>query len=165
MPRRCTVCTHDQREAIDQALTSQAPYRDIARRYGVSKDALWRHHDDHLPAVLRRAQEHQEDRHALDIVQQLRAINAASLEVLAAARRTGDREYVLKAVDRVQKQIELQAKLLGEISDQPQVNIIVTPEWYALRSVLLAALTPYPEARVAVAERLLALEAGDGNHA
>ena len=49
MSRTCTVCAHPERQAIEQALVAvESPYRDIARRYGLSKDALLRHKADHL---------------------------------------------------------------------------------------------------------------------
>ena len=54
----------------------------------------------------------------------------------------------------MQKQIELQAKLIGELDDRPQVNLLVAPQWLELRVQILAALQPYPEARLAVAEAL-----------
>ena len=38
------------------------------------------------------------------------------------------------------------------------VNVLVSPEWVAVRSTLLMALQPSREARQAVVERLLALE-------
>ena len=56
MPRTCTICTHDKRPDIDQALVERRPFRTIADRFAVSKTALIRHHDDHLPASLMRAQ-------------------------------------------------------------------------------------------------------------
>ncbi len=39
MEGKCSVCSHASRGAIDHALVQRAPYRDIARRFGVSKDA------------------------------------------------------------------------------------------------------------------------------
>ena len=57
MPRRCTICIHDSRSEIDQALVKRQPFRAIARQFDVSKSALVRHHDDHLPASLVKAQE------------------------------------------------------------------------------------------------------------
>ncbi len=47
----------------------------------------------------------------------------------------------------------------GELDDRPQVNVLVAPEWLAVRSAVLAALAPYPAARVAVANRLVMLDA------
>lgn len=72
------------------------------------------------------------------------------------------RDLVLKTADRLRQQTELLAKLLGELNDQPQINVLVAPEWLQVRAVLLEALTPYPEARAAVAGRLLTLEASNG---
>ena len=40
-------------------------------------------------------------------MKQFKVINGATLAVLQAARQSGDGELALKAVDRVQKQIEL----------------------------------------------------------
>jgi hypothetical protein len=59
---------------------------------------------------------------------------------------------------RVQRQIELQAKLLGDLDERPVINVLVSSEWVAVRTVLLEALSPYPDARAAVASRLVALE-------
>ena len=38
MPRTCTICRHDKREAIDKALVSHRPFRTIARQFGTSRD-------------------------------------------------------------------------------------------------------------------------------
>jgi hypothetical protein len=99
---------------------------------------------------------------AIDIVKQLKAINAASVAILHEARLAGNPETALKAVDRVLRQIEFQARLLGEL-DAPQVNVLLAPEWVSIRAGLLAALGPYPEARAAVAQQLLALEGSNGH--
>jgi len=122
--------------------------------------AVQRHKDEHLPVVLVKAHEQEDVRQALDVVGQLKAINQATLQVLNQARQQGDGELALKAVDRVQKQIELQAKLLGELDERPQVNVLALPEWAQVRVILLSALEPHPEARTAVAARLMALDAG-----
>ena len=50
MARTCTVCTHPERVAIDQALVGGEPNRAIARRMALSKDAVARHRASHLPA-------------------------------------------------------------------------------------------------------------------
>lgn len=158
MPRVCTVCTHPDRPAIDMMLVNGKPYRDIAGRFNVSKGALERHRAEHLPATMIKAAEAEDVAHAIDVVKQLKAINAASLAVLSDARKAGDGELALKAVDRVQRQIELQAKLLGDLDDRPQITLVTAPQWLVVRSTLLQVLQAYPEARVAVAASLVALE-------
>jgi hypothetical protein len=158
----CTICRHERCDAINRALVAGRPHRAIAADFGVSDDVITRHNAAHLPATMVKAQESEDVAHALDVVRQLKAINGASLQILNKARQTGNGELVLKAVDRVQRQIELQAKLLGELDDRPQVNVLLAPEWLTVRTALLGGLGPYPEARAAVAQQLLSLEASGG---
>lgn len=82
------------------------------------------------------------------------------LRVVATEVKHADpRELLLKTAGRLRDQLELVARLAGELQEAPQVNVVVSAEWAAVRSALLAALAPYPEARAAVAARLLALDA------
>ena len=154
MPRTCTICTHPEVHAIDGALVAGQSFRNIAEHSGTSATALFRHKSDHLPAVLLTGQTVREEAHALDVVKQLRDINAATLAILEDARDTHQSALALKAVDRVQKQIELQAKLLGELQDGQTVNVLVAPEWVSLRATILVALVPFADAREAVVEAL-----------
>jgi hypothetical protein len=136
--------------------------RQLAALYRVSEDALARHKAAHLPQMMVRAYEEGDVRHAIDIFQQLQAINAATFDILLNALQAGDHNLTLKAIDRVHRQIELQARLLGELAGEAtQVNLLLAPQWVIVRSALLDALSPFPEARVAVAERLATLE-GEG---
>jgi len=151
MPRVCTVCAHRDRPAIDAALVAGTPNRRIATQHGLSEAAVRRHAAEHLPASLVTAAGEEATRQALDVLQQLKTINAAALTVLRDARMAQDGDLALKAVDRIQRQIELQAKLLGDLDERPVVNVLLSPEWAQLRGQLVAALAPFPEARVAVA--------------
>lgn len=156
MGRVCTICVHAEREAINAALLTGTALRDIAGQFGVSKSSLDRHKEEHLPVALVKAQEVEDVRQALDIVAQLKAINGAALTVLGEARRSGNGELALKAIDRIQRQIELQAKLLGELDERPQINLVVSAEWLQVRLVIVQALAPYPEAQGAVVAALSA---------
>ena len=77
---------------------------------------------------------------------------------MVETKHADPRELVLKTAARLQPQIELLAKLIGELDERPQVNIFVSPEWVAIGTAVLEPLAPYPEVRAAVAERLLQLE-------
>jgi len=173
MPRRCTVCLHPKRTKVDKALVADRTYRSIADEYCLSEAALKRHKKNHLPARLAKAHQaaetaeamkvvgHQQElkeedhREAIDIIQQLRVVNAATLEVVKKARADGKDSTLLRAVDRIHKQIELQARLLGEIQEaQTTVNVAVLPEWHGIRQVVIEALNPFPEARLAVVRTL-----------
>jgi hypothetical protein len=158
VPRVCTVCTHPQRSQIDRELAGGAPHHELVALYRVSKDAVSRHSATHLPAQVVKAQAAEDVKQALDVLQQLKAINGATLQILQQARAVGDGDLALRAIDRIQRQIELQARLLGELDDRPQLNLVVSPEWQGLRQAVLVALVPYPEARLSVVDALEAWE-------
>lgn len=162
MPRTCTVCSHPERPAIDTALVSGASYRTIADRFGPSKTALIRHASEHIPAAISKSQEAREEAQALDVVKQLKTINSTTVAILAEARAAKDAETALKAIDRIQRQIELQAKLLGDLDERPRVNVLVMPEWLAVRTAIIAALFPYPDARQAVVDAVARVGGMDG---
>ena len=163
MPRVCTVCRHPDRQAIDRALISGEAFRYVSERYRLSLAALVRHRDDHVPVALRRAAEAQGLADALDLVAQLKAVNSAAFRVLQEARDAGDGELALKAIDRVVRQLELVAKASGDLPEAPTVNVFLLPEFVAVQTAVVDALSPYPDARDAVVARLLALE-GAGLH-
>jgi hypothetical protein len=48
MPRNCSVCRHPRRHEIEADLQAGLSYRDLARRYDVSKDAISRHRASHV---------------------------------------------------------------------------------------------------------------------
>lgn len=74
--------------------------------------------------------------------------------MLRQARADGKHAILLQAVDRIARQIELQARLPGQIQDAQTVNVAVLPEWHGIRQTVLEALRPYPDARLAVAQAL-----------
>jgi hypothetical protein len=49
MGRVCTICAHPARDAIDGALETDRPLRDIALQFSISKTALHRHWQAHVP--------------------------------------------------------------------------------------------------------------------
>lgn len=69
------------------------------------------------------------------------------------------RELVLKAAAQLTTQVQLLAKLLGQLDERPQVNVLMAHEWLQVRAALLTALAAHPEARQAVTTALMALDA------
>ena len=159
MPQPCTVCLHPDREAIDRALVGGEPARTVASRYvTLGRMAVQRHKENHLPATLARAQDAAEVAHADDLLGQVRDLQGKALGILEKAEGAGQLMVALAAIRETRGCLELLGKLMGEIDDRPQVNVLVMPEWLALRSRIVTALVPYPEARAALAE---VLSAGD----
>ena len=48
MPQSCTVCEHEKRQEIDDALAAEEPGRAVARRFGLTEAAVRRHRANHL---------------------------------------------------------------------------------------------------------------------
>ena len=150
MPRTCTVCSHPAREAMDEALVEGVAFPALAAKYGVSKDALSRHKAKHLPAKLVMARAAEEVAQADSLLDQVRDLQARAHRILDKAEGAGDLRVALGAIREVRGNLELLARLLGELNEQPVVNLNLSPEWLELRAVIVTALEPHPEAKESV---------------
>jgi len=150
VPRTCQTCNHAEVAAIDREIAAGKSLRDLSALFRVSEDSLARHRDAHISPVVVRAQEAEDITRGLDVVKQLKAINGVTMQILHEARQQKNPEVALKAVDRIQRQLELQAKLLGDLDERPVVNILVSSEWLAVRATIIQALDVHPEAKQAV---------------
>ena len=160
MPRDCTICTYPDRAALDTALVSGEALRGIARRFAVSEDALFRHRSDHIPAHVAKAKDAEAVADAGDLLSQVQDLRRLAMHILARASAAGDLRTALLGVKEARACIETLLEVEGEIDRRPQVNILIAPEWIAVRAALMIALEPFPDARAAVAGRLVALESG-----
>ncbi len=157
--RTCTVCAHAQRAAIDAALVAPAvSIRGISRQYGVGDDSLYRHAGSHLPAHLAKAADAAEASNADKLLAYVRALHSKAVGLLLAAEKAGDLRTALAGIREARGCLELLARLQGELQEGATVNVLLAPEWVTLRTALLHALVPFPEARVRVVEALAAVE-------
>ena len=158
MPRKCTICAHKSRAKIDKALVERQAFRHIAARFDVSTSALVRHHDDHVPVALVKAQAAAEAAQADALLAQVVGLRDKALDVLDTAQGSDDLRVALGAIREARGCVELLAKLAGQLKDAPTVNILVSAEWQGLQAVILQALEPHVAARLAVAEALATVE-------
>jgi hypothetical protein len=150
--RTCTVCSHDSRAEIDQSLAEGMPNRRIATQYSLSEASVRRHHDSHLPAALSKAHEVEVVARADDLLGRVESLQTRTLAVLEAAEENGELRTALAAIREARGNLELLAKLLGELDERPQVNVILIDA--RVRDAIIRALDPYGEARLAVANAL-----------
>jgi hypothetical protein len=150
VPRSCTICEHPDRESIDKALVGDVSNRSVASLYDVSEAAVRRHKSNHLPAKLVLAQQAEEAAEAGELLDQVQDLQARTLAILEAAEETSQHRTALAAIREARSNLELLAKLLGELDDRPQINVLVSSEWLELRAVIVGALQPHSEARGAV---------------
>jgi hypothetical protein len=154
VPRTCTVCSHPSQDAIDEALVAGTALSALSAKYRVSDDAMGRHKANHLPAKLAKAHEAEEVSRADDLLRQVRALQSKTLKILLRAEGAGDLRTALSAVREARGNVELLAKLSGELDESPVVNVLISPEWLELRAVIVGALDPHPDARGAVLRAL-----------
>jgi len=171
MARRCTICDHPKRDEIDQALINNGPLRTITDHYDISKTALIRHKQSHIPELLSKSQEVQEQKAALiseavqvkeaqeigqadSLLTQVKELMTRTERIFTKADEAGDLRTALQAIKESRGNLELMGKLLGELQDGVTINLYNHPVWIDLRAVILTALEPYPEAKGALIDAL-----------
>ena len=160
MARVCTVCSSPARRAIDEALGRGVPAREIARSHKVGERAVQRHKIAHLSRAMIAVTLERERGGAVTILERLERLLARVEAVAGAAERDGATAQFLAAARELRSGLEFAARLTGELDERPQVavNLVASSEVQQLVGVLLQALGPYPEARVAAAEALQTID-------
>jgi len=160
VPRTCQTCQHADRAAIDRELAANTAIPALAALYRVSSDSLLRHKANHLPKAVARAEAAKEATRGDDLLDQVNKLKGKAVALLLKAEAAGDYRTALAGIREARACLELLLEVEGEINRAPQVNIIMSPEWARVRAVVVDALAPYPDARLAVAARLVDVEAG-----
>ncbi len=162
MPRRCTICDHPQRPEIDEALVRGVTLWEIAGNYGISKSAVHRHAEAHIPEALRHALRASEVAHGDALLGQVLELRDRALGVLTKAEGAEDHRTALAAIREARATVELLAKLVGELDERPVINVATfyaSPEWGQIQALVMAIMEPYPEARLELAQGLTLIEA------
>ena len=166
-----SITKHVDRVAIERDLAIGLPLRRLARKYGLSKDALCRYRKK-LPPQLRAAMLAQSLRPEVDL-DKLRTVESEGLLVNLAAQRAklllwqdaaaSAEQFGVAAqiAAQINANLALTGRYLGELGVHhtvTSVSVLVSPQYLELRSALLRALEPYPDARRAVADAIHRLE-------
>ena len=154
MARRCTVCSHPERDAIDRAIVDGQPIRAIARQFGISKDAVYRHSLRHLPETVRNAHALREAKHADELLDRVETLVSEAEGLLTFGKDKEQAKAWSDGIRELRKCLELLARVTGELDERPQINFATLPEWVEIRTVILGALEPHPEIRSKVLHAL-----------
>ncbi len=119
-----------------------------------------RHRSNHLPARMVMAEKAAELVEADNLLDQVGDLQRRVLGILDRAEEAGELKTALSAIREARGNLELLAKLLGELDERPVVNLNISPEWLQLRAVIVGALEAHPEALGAVVGALEATEDG-----
>jgi hypothetical protein len=168
----CKTCGHEQRAAIDLGLAHRVPIRVLARKFGLTQQSIFRHKRRHLSPQMKAALQRAVRPTKVDL-EQLRHTESENLIQHVVAQRArlyvlgdkaeavGDLRAAAMVHGRLTSNLELSAKLLGELrtaSVTVTQNILVTPQYNEARAALIRALRPFPEARKAVVQVLHSVE-------
>ena len=157
MPPKCTICHHPDREAIDAAIVSGETLRNIAEQYSVSSTALHRH-KAHIPTAVAKAHEADEVAEADRLLSTVRDLLQSAIGTITQAENGGDLRTKLAAIREARETAKLLLEVNGKLQTAPTFNLIMAPEWVEVRTVVLQALGPYSDARLAVAGALEKVE-------
>lgn len=170
---QCTVCNHPDRASIELGIANHVPLRTLAKRYGVSYHALHRHKKNHMPPQLMAQLLIRPKQTDIDL-EQLRLTESEGLlhhlihqrgqlyALADKAREIGDISAETRVHGQMSRNIELVAKLLGDLkvgSHTVTQNILIAPQYHQMRTALIQALRPFPEAHRAVTAALQRMEA------
>jgi hypothetical protein len=150
MPRSCTICSHESRDAIEDAVIAGTPKRRIASRYGVTERAVRHHTREHLPALLALARDAERAARADSLLDRIEALQSRTLAILEATEETHDHCVALAAIREARGNLELIGEVTKELDRTPTLNLHLNPEWLELRTTIVGALDHHPEARGAV---------------
>lgn len=162
MGRKSKIEAHPQSEEIIKRLASGEEYSDIVRDIpGLTWDDLDYYQKKKLPVILSKSNDlraladeiEQADVHKGDTYLQLViGLQKKALDALEQQNAKEDPKSWAMVSREARGYVELMGKALDRIREAPpaQITIINNPEWVELRTLIITALEPYPDARQAV---------------
>jgi len=162
VPRICTICSHESRDAIEDAFIAGVPKRRIATRFGVGEKAVRHHIREHLPALLALARDAERASRADSLLDRIEALQSRTLAILQATEETHDHRVALAAIREARGNLELIGEVTKELDRTPSLNLHLNPEWIELRTVIVGALDRHPDARGDVLTAIRSAGNGDG---
>lgn len=156
MSKPCRICTHPEREAIDQAILTDVPYRSITERYGVSNGSIARHKEaGHISQALIQANEVREITRSADLLDMTMNLLNEAQDIVDESRQEGDRRSALDGIGKITNILKLLMAVNLALSDrQAKTSVTTDPEFQRVMSVIMEELDPYPEVRERISTRL-----------
>lgn len=175
MTSLCHVCEHPRRAEIELAVARKVPLRVISRKFGPSIFSVHRHGKNHMPpqlmaALVMTGTPTVIDLEALKIseseglLQTLVVQRGRLYSLLNLAEEAGDFRAAASIHGRIIDNLNTTAKLLGEVQTHAQTvinNLTVSQDYLELRSSLVRALRPHPEALKALHAVLRGVEGAE----
>jgi hypothetical protein len=147
VPRTCSICSHEHRDAMEDAFIAGQAKRRIASQHGVTERAVRYHMREHLPALLALARDAERAARADSLLDRMEALQSQTLAILDAPE---DQRTALAAIAQARRNLELIGEVTRELDRAGTINLELTVEWQEVKAVLVNTLASYPEAQQAV---------------
>jgi hypothetical protein len=167
---RCLVCQHPRRAEIEQLVVRGASGAKVAEKFGLKFGGVYRHMKAHVSAETRAellvgagVEKLGElvTEESGSVLLHYASIRARLYRHLDAAGEANDRINVDRLAGRLHENLNHVAKITGELSHSPlmvQQNNYLGGDNARVIAAIVAAVSPYPEARAAVTQALRRLE-------
>jgi hypothetical protein len=175
----CRVCRSEHRARIEMLRVGGASLRSLSERFGLHRDAIWRHCQLHVtperrasllagPAKVEQLANKAADE-STSLLDHLRIIRSVLLNQFLNAAEAGDRTGTALLSGRLLESLREVARLTGELREvagisvtNNVVNLFASPEFTALQEGLLKVARAHPGARADIIALLRGLGARPG---
>jgi hypothetical protein len=171
----CSICRHPDRVLIEQTRIAGGSLDNIARKFAVHRDAVWRHCTRHIPEDLRaqyladvpvKELAQRASAEGLSVLDYLAIVRGVLLQQFQLAASVNDKNGTAVLAGRLTEVLRVIAGITGELMRTPgvmnvsnTVNFVNSPIFLDLQTMLVKRLAGHPDALSAVIEGLRELEA------
>ena len=117
MPRICMACSHAERGAIDKALATGEPLRNIAKRVSISPAGLLRH-KSHVAQAIVKASQNREERLGDSLLDDMRRVQRKAWELLSRTESEGDHRGSIVALREVRECLQSFGEMLAKAEEK-----------------------------------------------
>jgi hypothetical protein len=158
MGRRSKIEDHPKSKEIITRLASGEEFSKIVEDFPeIRYQDLDYYSKNKLPVLVSKSPEFKaevEEFRGNNTLEEVRSLKEKALEILAQAQQAGDLKTALMGIMEARSCLELWMRAEGQLNDAPQITIINNPEWVEIRTLIIGALDPFPDAKQAVCEVL-----------
>ena len=130
----------------------------------MSEDVISRHvAGKHISELIRLAADAERAAKADGLLDRVEDLHSRTLAILEASEHTQDHRTALAAIREARSNLELIGEVTKELNRTPTVNLQLNPEYLEVRALIVQALGPYPDARMAVVRALEGAPAVEAN--
>jgi hypothetical protein len=151
MSNRCSVCRSPDRLTVETAVRAGVSFLSLQKRFGLNREAIKAHMVHCVPAVM----PHEPDTAPTSADSPSTGAVAQGIDalvtLLAQEVATSSGRARIDASREYRQALAEQAKSGGT---RGPINLADIAEYATFRALLIRALAPYPEARLAVAEAI-----------